>query len=141
MGSSNWVDLFLGAFCLVAFISFGLVLVVSQLPLLRQPKRQPEPRPSPRRRSANGSAFSVPHHYKEYEERWKKNLTERERQVARLAAQGLRNSEIGSKLVVADRTVGNHLQSVFHKLGIRSRGELKHILLIIESDASDEDTA
>ncbi|MCL4531412.1 MAG: helix-turn-helix transcriptional regulator [Chloroflexi bacterium] len=139
MGSSNSVDLFIGAFCLVAFISFGMVLVVSQLPLLRQPKPQPRPRPAPRTSPSNASAFSVHHYYQEYEERWTKNLTERERQVARLAAEGLRNAEIGRKLVVADRTVGNHLQSVFHKLGIRSRGELKHILRIIEPDSSDDD--
>jgi DNA-binding NarL/FixJ family response regulator len=49
--------------------------------------------------------------------------TEREREVLQLAARGLTNKQIGVMLNISDRTVQNHLQSVFEKLGVRSRTE------------------
>jgi DNA-binding CsgD family transcriptional regulator/tetratricopeptide (TPR) repeat protein len=52
-------------------------------------------------------------------------LTRREREVANLAAQGSSNREIASRLTVSVRTVEGHLASVFSKLGIRGRDELR----------------
>ncbi|MGG5174040.1 LuxR C-terminal-related transcriptional regulator [Pseudarthrobacter sp. J1763] len=51
-------------------------------------------------------------------------LTERERQVARLAAQGMSNKEVATHLEVSIRTVEGHLYQVFTKLGITSRSGL-----------------
>ncbi|CAN5628592.1 hypothetical protein BH10ACT3_BH10ACT3_13710 [soil metagenome] len=51
-------------------------------------------------------------------------LTRREREVARLAADGLSNREIADRLVVSVRTVENHLQRAYDKLGISSRDGL-----------------
>ncbi|MBO0873005.1 MAG: hypothetical protein J2P19_06390, partial [Pseudonocardia sp.] len=51
-------------------------------------------------------------------------LTPQERQVARLAGDGLSNPEIGARLFLSPRTVEWHLGNVFTKLGIRSRREL-----------------
>lgn len=51
-------------------------------------------------------------------------LTHREREVALLAAEGLRNSEIARKLVVSENTVRFHLRSVFQKLDIDRRAKL-----------------
>jgi len=48
-------------------------------------------------------------------------LTERENEIARLAAQGLSNKEIGKRLYISANTVKTHLKSVFEKLGINSR--------------------
>ncbi|HEX6450763.1 MAG TPA: AAA family ATPase [Trebonia sp.] len=55
-------------------------------------------------------------------------LTVQEAQVARLARDGLSNSEIGTRLFISPRTVQYHLSKVFTKLGISSRGQLHRVL-------------
>jgi DNA-binding NarL/FixJ family response regulator len=51
------------------------------------------------------------------------SLTERERDVLRLAAQGKTNRAIGSELGISHRTVQGHLATVYGKLGVNSRTE------------------
>jgi DNA-binding CsgD family transcriptional regulator len=55
-------------------------------------------------------------------------LTGREREIAVLAAKGLISKEIAARLSVAVRTVDNHLQRVYTKLGVNSREELSQVL-------------
>jgi DNA-binding CsgD family transcriptional regulator len=52
-------------------------------------------------------------------------LTRREREIAGLAAEGATSKEIAARLFVSSRTVDNHLQAVYSKLGIRGRPELR----------------
>jgi DNA-binding CsgD family transcriptional regulator len=51
-------------------------------------------------------------------------LTFREREVALLAAAGLSSRQIADRLVISSRTVDNHLQRVYRKLGVSSREAL-----------------
>ena len=55
-------------------------------------------------------------------------LTAQEQQIALLAATGLSNKQIGSRLYLSPRTVGAHLYRIFPKLGITSRAALRDAL-------------
>ncbi len=55
-------------------------------------------------------------------------LTPQEGEVARLAASGLSNREIGERMFLSARTVSGHLYRVFPKLGINSRAGLRDAL-------------
>jgi RNA polymerase sigma factor (sigma-70 family) len=50
-------------------------------------------------------------------------LTERERQVLQLTAQGLANKQIATSLDISENTVKFHLSSLYTKLGVTSRTE------------------
>lgn len=51
------------------------------------------------------------------------DLTPREQEVLRLIAQGLRNREIAEKLVISEKTVGNHVSNIFTKLQVNDRSQ------------------
>jgi DNA-binding CsgD family transcriptional regulator len=57
-------------------------------------------------------------------------LSPREREIAALASRGLRSREIADSLVVSIRTVDNHLQAIYGKLGIAGRRELASALRV-----------
>jgi pimeloyl-ACP methyl ester carboxylesterase/DNA-binding CsgD family transcriptional regulator len=48
-------------------------------------------------------------------------LTARERDILRLVARGLSNAEIAQQVSISEKTVRNHLTSIFSKLGVVSR--------------------
>jgi DNA-binding CsgD family transcriptional regulator len=51
-------------------------------------------------------------------------LTDRERRVVELVAQGFATSEIGARLHLSAYTVQDHLKAIFDKTGTGTRGEL-----------------
>jgi DNA-binding CsgD family transcriptional regulator len=55
-------------------------------------------------------------------------LTAREADIARRAAAGESNKQIGRALDLSPRTVGTHLSNIFRKLEVGSRGELVEIV-------------
>ncbi|MCX4091096.1 AAA family ATPase [Nocardia sp. alder85J] len=56
------------------------------------------------------------------------SLTAQELQIARLAAEGLSNKEIGARLYLSHRTVGSHLYRIFPKLDVSTRAQLAALL-------------
>ncbi|MET8311446.1 AAA family ATPase [Micromonospora sp. NPDC005173] len=55
-------------------------------------------------------------------------LTPQQQQIARLAAQGMTNKQIGARLALSPRTVATHLYQLFPKLGVTSRAGLRDAL-------------
>ncbi len=51
------------------------------------------------------------------------DLTAREQEVLGLIAKGLRNREIAERLVISEKTVGNHISNIFAKLQVNDRSQ------------------
>jgi DNA-binding CsgD family transcriptional regulator/tetratricopeptide (TPR) repeat protein len=62
------------------------------------------------------------------------SLTDAERRIAGLVAQGKTNREVASAMFVTENTVQTHVRHIFQKLGVRSRTELTAQLLSIPAD-------
>lgn len=60
-------------------------------------------------------------------ERWY-SLSDREREVLALVFMGYKNRDVAQALGVGYSTIGTHLQNIFHKFSLRSRGELRRAL-------------
>jgi pimeloyl-ACP methyl ester carboxylesterase/DNA-binding CsgD family transcriptional regulator len=51
------------------------------------------------------------------------DLTSREREVLEFVAQGLDNSGISTRLKISEKTIRNHVSTIFSKLGVTSRAQ------------------
>ena len=57
-----------------------------------------------------------------------RRLTDQERRIAMLAAEGRTNKEIAQILFLSPRTVSSHLYKIFPKLGVTTRSALHTII-------------
>ena len=100
-------------------ISIGIVDVVVEIAsgspgaFLTEVTRGPR-REAPRDRDVNRAATA---------------LTERQKEIATLVAQGLSNRQIADALVITVRTVEGHLDGIRDKLGLTSRTQLVGLVL------------
>lgn len=62
-------------------------------------------------------------------ERALQSLTERQRQVVWMTAQGQTNRQIARALVISPETVKSHIRHALARLGLRSKAELRMLLL------------
>ena len=62
-------------------------------------------------------------------------LTEREREIARLAAVGKRSKEIAEQLFLSPRTVDVHLARIYRKLEVSSRAALASVVLQVPPES------
>jgi pSer/pThr/pTyr-binding forkhead associated (FHA) protein len=62
------------------------------------------------------------------------DLSERERQVLGLIAQGLKDKEIGEQLFISASTVRSHLDRIGEKTGLRRRAELTRLAIELGVD-------
>jgi DNA-binding NarL/FixJ family response regulator len=112
------------------YILFGAFMVFAGLHLWRSLKQRISRNDI---RSSTSKAFSVDtiddSQPQSSNRQWHRvTLTPRELQVARLAAEGQRNSEIANELHISILTVETHLKHVYGKLQIRSRTELARMI-------------
>ena len=55
-------------------------------------------------------------------------LTPQQRQIVRLASDGLTNRQIGDRLFLSPRTVSSHLYRSYPKLGVAGRNQLRDVI-------------
>ena len=68
-------------------------------------------------------------------------LTPQQRQIVRLASDGLTDREIGDRLFLSPRTVSSHLYRSYPKLGVASRHQLRDVIARASTPApAPEDT-
>jgi DNA-binding NarL/FixJ family response regulator len=65
-------------------------------------------------------------------------LTQRECEVVRQVARGLRNAEVARALFISEETVKTHLNNIFRKLSLRDRVELTLYAVRVGIVGSDE---
>ena len=68
-------------------------------------------------------------------------LTPQQRQIVRLASDGLTNRQIGDRLFLSPRTVSSHLYRSYPKLGVADRRQLRDVIACASVPApADENT-
>lgn len=65
-------------------------------------------------------------------------LTQREREVARLVARGLPNKAIAQRLTISEKTVHVHRARLLEKMNVRSAAELAHQLIRLDPTFADD---
>jgi len=140
MAFANWFDLFFRSFAGTLFLIAGLILTTALFLLFLRSRQSRSGTKRHHRSKSSEDLAELSYEFEsrvrvfelhtspmaDYDDRWKK-LTRRELEIARLVAETKRNAEIAQELHLSERTVENHVQNIFRKLEIRSRGKLELI--------------
>lgn len=70
---------------------------------------------------------------------WINDLSDREKKILQLMAQGLDNKEIAKTLYIAEQTVKNHVSIIYSKLGVRDRVQASRLVIEAGLDKVDKD--
>jgi len=73
---------------------------------------------------ANDEMPAPPPQITQTRDRERSPLSQREREIVALVAQGFKNKEMAEKMFISEQTVKNHLHNIFDKLGVSDRLEL-----------------
>ena len=104
-------DYTITAFLLMVFVNFRPLLFGILIKLILIPLEKKHVESSGMQSTESPDRFAV--------------LSPREREVARLAARGYSNAHIAEELFISVETVKRHMSTIFEKLEIKSRSELK----------------
>ena len=63
---------------------------------------------------------------------WRKDFTDREKEITNLISIGLTNDEISKKLSISETTVKTHLRNIYSKTDIHDRANLA--IRVLNSD-------
>ena len=69
------------------------------------------------------------------------DLTPQQRQIVRLASDGLTNRQIGDRLFLSPRTVSSHLYRSYPKLGVAGRNQLRDVIARASTPTSADEGA
>lgn len=103
---NSWFDNFVQAVLQVANGGASVTPTLARRLLLRGDRSKPT--------LANGFAVNASSPGK---------LSEREREVLRMVANGMTSSEIGTRLTISQMTVNTHIKHIYHKLQARTRAQ------------------
>ena len=110
-GSDAYSAYTITAFLMMVFVNFRPMLFGILIKLLLIPFEKKQTGTSVPQSSETPDRFTV--------------LSPREKEVARLAARGYSNAQIAEELFISVETVKRHMSTIFEKLEIKSRTELK----------------
>lgn len=110
-GSDVYSAYTITAFLMMVFVNFRPMLFGILIKLLLIPFEKKQAGTSVTQSSETPDRFAV--------------LSPREKEVARLAARGYSNAQIAEELFISIETVKRHMSTIFEKLQIKSRTELK----------------
>ena len=70
-----------------------------------------------------------------------RELTPQQRQIVRLASEGLTNAQIGDRLFLSPRTVSSHLFRSYPKLGVADRHQLRDVIARADTSATAHESS